>query len=103
MKLINKIFFIIILSFSIFGCSFFGEDITSPNKSKSAEEINAELNGYQIKMFGETFTFSGDILSKNIEVKGGQKYITVSATKYNSKTESIIIKRYCRQNKKYKR
>lgn len=74
MKIINKIFFIIILSFSIFGCSFFDEDITSPNKkSKSADEINAELNGYQIKMFGETFTFSGDILSKSIEVKGVAK------------------------------
>ena len=85
MKRINKIFFIIILSFSIFGCLFFEEDITSPNNSKSADEINAELNGYKIKMFGETFTFSGDILSKNIEVKGdGQKYTTVSSTKYDS-------------------
>lgn len=36
-------------------------------------------------MFGETFTFSGDILSKSIEVKrGGQKYTTVSAAKYDS-------------------
>ena len=83
MKILNKIFFIIILSFSIFGCLFFEEDITSPNNSKSAEEINAELNGYKIKMFGETFTFSGDILSKNIEIKGnGEKYITASAARY---------------------
>ena len=70
MRIINKIF-IIILSFLIFGCSLFDEDITNPNTPKSADEINAELNGYQIKIFGETFTFSGDILSKNIEVKGG--------------------------------
>ena len=84
MNLINKIF-IIILSFSIFGCSLFDEDITSPNTPKSAQEINAELNGYKIKIFGETFTFSGDILSKSIEVKGdGEKYTTVSSTKYNS-------------------
>ena len=84
MRIINKIF-IIILSFLIFGCSLFDEDITNPNTPKSADEINAELNGYQIKIFGETFTFSGDILSKNIEVKGdGQKYTTVSSTKYDS-------------------
>ena len=83
MKILNKIFFIIILSFSIFGCLFFEEDITSPNNSKSADKINAELNGYKIKIFGETFTFSGDILSKNIEIKGnGEKYITASAAIY---------------------
>ena len=86
MKILNKIFFIIILSFSIFGCLFFEEDITSPNNSKSADKINAELNGYKIKIFGETFTFSGDILSKNIEIKGnGEKYITASAARYELK------------------